>query len=50
MDPDVLRLQNNLADKLGAKVQIKQSAGGKGQLVIGYNSLEELDGILDHIQ
>jgi len=50
IDPDVKRLQDNLADKLGAKVQIKQSGGGKGQLVIGYNSLDELDGILDHIQ
>ena len=50
IDPDVLRLQDNLSDKLGARVQIKQSAGGKGQLIIGYNSLDELDGILDHIQ
>ena len=50
MNPDVLRLQNNLSEKLGAKVEIKQSASGKGQLVIGYNSLDELDGIIDHIQ
>lgn len=50
MDPDVLRLQDNLSDKLGAKVQIKQSGSGKGQLIIGYNSLDELDGIIDHIQ
>lgn len=50
IDPDVQRLQENLAEKLGAKVQIKQTANGKGQLVIGYNSLDELDGILDHIQ
>ena len=50
IDPDVKRLQDNLADKLGAKVQIRQSTGGKGQLIIGYNSLDELDGILDHIQ
>jgi len=50
MNPDVLRLQNSLSDKLGAKVEIKQSASGKGQLVIGYNSLDELDGIIDHIQ
>jgi ParB family chromosome partitioning protein len=50
MNPDVLRLQNNLSEKLGAKVEIKQLASGKGQLVIGYNSLDELDGIIDHIQ
>jgi ParB family chromosome partitioning protein len=50
INPDVLRLQNSLSEKLGASVEIKQSASGKGQLVIGYNSLEELDGIIDHIQ
>jgi len=50
MNPDVLRLQNNLSEKLGAKVEIKQSASGKGQLLIAYNSLDELDGIIDHIQ
>ncbi|MGD2117657.1 MAG: ParB/RepB/Spo0J family partition protein [Chromatiales bacterium] len=49
IDPDVARLQDNLADKLGAKVVIKQSSAGKGQLIIGYNSLDELDGIIDHI-
>jgi ParB family chromosome partitioning protein len=42
-------LQENLSDKLGAKVEIKQAANGKGQLLISYNSLEELDGIIDHI-
>jgi len=50
MNPDVLRLQESLADKLGAKVEIKQMPKGKGQLIIGYNNLEELDGIIDHIQ
>ncbi len=50
IDPDVQRLQDNLSEKLGAKVEIKQSGNGKGQLVIAYNSLDELDGILDHIQ
>jgi len=50
VDPDVLRLQDSLCEKLGAKVEIKQASSGKGQLVIAYNSLDELDGILDHIQ
>jgi ParB family chromosome partitioning protein len=49
IDPDVLRLQENLSDKLGARVEIKQQTNGKGQLLISYNSLEELDGIIDHI-
>jgi ParB family chromosome partitioning protein len=49
-DPNVHRLEQELADKLGAKVAIKHSAGGKGRLVVAYNSLDELDGILAHIQ
>ncbi len=48
-DPDVSRLESDLTDRLGARVKIQQSRGGKGRLVISYNSLEELDGILGHI-
>ena len=50
LDPDVLRLQDELTDKLGAKVHIKQGSKGKGQVMISYNSLDELEGILDHIK
>jgi ParB family chromosome partitioning protein len=49
-DPNVERLEQELADKLGARVAIQQSSGGKGKLVVSYNSLDELDGILAHIQ
>jgi ParB family chromosome partitioning protein len=49
-DPNVSRLEQELAEKLGAKVAIQHSAGGKGRLVVSYNSLDELDGILAHIQ
>jgi ParB family chromosome partitioning protein len=49
-DPDVVRLQNELGEKLGASVLLRQSAKGRGQLVIKYNSLDELEGILDHIR
>lgn len=48
-DPDVRRLEQELADKLGAKVLIQHSQAGKGKLVVSYNSLDELDGILAHI-
>lgn len=48
-DPDVLRLQNELAERLGADVRIQHTAKGKGRLVINYNSLEELQGILEHV-
>lgn len=49
-DPDVRRLLNDLSDRLGAPVALKQLGGGKGRLVISYNSLDELDGILSHIK
>jgi ParB family transcriptional regulator, chromosome partitioning protein len=49
-DPDVRRLETQLSDKLGARVAIRHSATGKGRLIVTYNSLDELDGILEHIQ
>jgi ParB family chromosome partitioning protein len=50
LDPNVARLQDELSDRLGAKVLIQQGSGGKGKLVVSYNSLDELDGILEHIR
>jgi ParB family chromosome partitioning protein len=49
-DPNVRALQQELTDRLGAKVLIQQGSGGKGKLVVSYNSLDELDGILARIQ
>jgi ParB family chromosome partitioning protein len=49
-DPNVTRLETELADKLGAQVQIQHTQNGRGKLVVAYNSLDELDGILSHIQ
>lgn len=49
-DPDVERLMTNLSERLGAKVDLRHGQAGKGRLVISYNSLDELDGILAHIQ
>ena len=42
--------RGDLADKLGAKVELHHGAKGKGKLVISYHSLDELDGILAHIR
>ncbi|MFZ1537818.1 MAG: ParB/RepB/Spo0J family partition protein [Chromatiaceae bacterium] len=50
IDPDVRRLQDDLADRLGAPVQIQPGNRGGGRLVIAYHSLDELDGILAHIK
>jgi len=48
-DPNTAQLEGQLAETLGAKVSIQHGAGGKGKLIVSYNSLDELDGILAHI-
>ena len=48
--PDVMRLETELAERLGAKVRIDHKAKGKGSLTIHYSSLEALDGILERIR
>jgi ParB family chromosome partitioning protein len=50
IDPDIQRLQDDLAEKLGAKVALQHANNGKGKLVVHYNTLDELDGILAHIK
>lgn len=47
---DIRHLQDKLAEVLGADVAISHTAKGKGKLVIKYNNLDELDGILAHIK
>jgi ParB family chromosome partitioning protein len=49
-DPDIRRLEGELADKLGARVALQHSSSGRGKLVVSYNSLDELEGILGHIK
>jgi ParB family chromosome partitioning protein len=47
VDPDIRRLETDLADALGATVTIKpKKKKGVGQIVINYSSLDQLDGIL----
>ncbi len=50
IDPNIRRLQDELSGKLGAQVAIRHRAKGNGKLVVTYNSLDELEGILDHIK
>jgi ParB family chromosome partitioning protein len=50
LDPNIRRLQDDLTERLGARVAIQHGGKGAGKLVIAYNSLDELDGILAHIQ
>ncbi len=49
-DPDTRRLEQELSEKLGAAVTLRAGKNGSGKLQIAYNSLDELEGILAHIQ
>jgi len=50
VDPNIRHLQDDLAERLGAQVVFHHGVRGKGRVVIQYNSLDELDGILAHIK
>lgn len=50
ISPDIISLQNELSEKVGAAVLIQHSARGSGKLVFKYNSIDELDGILAHLK
>ena len=49
-DRDIRHLQDNLSEKLGARVEIKHHTKGHGKLTIEYTTLDELQGILEHIK
>ena len=48
--PDIKHLEDQISEKIGAPVQIQHSAKGAGRLILKYNSVDELDGILAHIK
>jgi ParB family chromosome partitioning protein len=48
-DPNVRALETDLGERLGAAVAI-ESRGKGGRIVIRYGSLDELEGILEHIK
>ena len=50
IDPNIKKLEEDLGEKLGAKVIIQHTEKGKGRLVINDNSRDELDGILVHLE
>ena len=49
-DPDIERLRVKLGEKLGAPVKITHKGNGSGNLQISYSSVNELQGILEHIK
>ena len=50
VDRDVLRLQEELADKLGTKVQIRASKAGQGSIKLSFQNLGELDRLLNKLR
>ena len=49
-DPNINALESDLSEKLGARVAIRHKPSGAGSIVVNYNSLDELDGILKHLK
>ena len=48
--PDTRHLENELAEKLGTKVDVKADKRGRGTLIVHFHSLEQLEGILERAQ
>jgi ParB family chromosome partitioning protein len=48
-DPDLLRLQERIANHLGAAVMLKAGARGRGELVLKFNSIEQFEGLRDRL-
>jgi len=49
-DRDLVRLEEELADALGASVHLEANAKGRGKLVIAFSSLDQLDGIVARLR
>ncbi|MGH8671212.1 MAG: ParB/RepB/Spo0J family partition protein [Burkholderiales bacterium] len=49
VDRDILRLQDDLSDKLGTRVSLQHSKSGRGKLLIEYTSLEHLESLLSKL-
>ncbi len=49
-DVDVRGLERELSEITGAAIAIEHKSGGKGRLVIGYSSLDQLDGLLRYFR
>ena len=49
-DADTLKMERELSERLAARVRLHHNTKGSGTLQIHYNSLAELEGILEHIR
>lgn len=50
LDPNIRLLQDDLSERLGARVRLQHGTSGKGCVVIHYNNLDELDGIIARVK
>ena len=50
VDRDVARLQEELSQKLGTRVQIKQKGKGRGALMVEYGNLDQLDALIEKLK
>ena len=48
-DADVARLEHRLSEYFGQAVKLKKKGARKGQLIIDYNSFDELEGVLNRV-
>jgi len=49
-DADTRRLEEELSEALATRVSVKARAGGRGNLVIDYTSLDQLDGLVSRLK
>ena len=48
-DPDLIRLEQKLSDRLAADITIQHNPNGSGRLQIRYNNLDEFEGIVEKL-
>lgn len=49
-DPDIRRLEDDISGRIGAPVLIRHGKKGAGRLIIQYDSLDQLEGVLDRFR
>jgi ParB family chromosome partitioning protein len=49
-DGDIARLENELSDRLATRVEIRMRGAARGQLIVDFADLEQLDGVLERIR
>jgi ParB family chromosome partitioning protein len=49
-DRDLIRLEEELAEILGATVAIQSGKGGRGKVVVEFASLDQLDGLIERMR